>query len=68
MNMRRVREIESQIQQLSREEFQELRTWFLEQDWAAWDSKIAADSAAGKLDGLVKDARADYDSGRARKL
>ena len=40
--MRKVEEIEEQIQKLSREELAELREWFLEQDWNAWDAQIQA--------------------------
>jgi len=66
--MRKVDEIEEQIQSLSREEFAELRDWFIEQDWKAWDAQVATDAASGKLDRLVSEAKAEYDSGRARKL
>ena len=66
--MRKIEEIEEQIQKLSREEFAELREWFLEHDWKAWDSQLEADVKAGKLDTLVSEARAEYRSGRAREL
>ncbi len=66
--MRKIEEIEEQIQKLSREEFAELREWFLEQEWKAWDAAIEADAKAGKLDRLVSDAKAEYAAGRARKL
>lgn len=66
--MRKIEEIELQIQQLSREEFTELREWFLEQDWKAWDAQIEADAKSGKLDKLVAEAKAEYESGPARKL
>ena len=66
--MRKVDEIEQQIQKLSRQEFAELRQWFLEQDWKAWDARIEADAKAGKLDRLVSDAKAEYESGKARKI
>ena len=66
--MRKIEEIEQQIQALSREEYAELREWFLEQDWQTWDAQIEADTKAGKLDRLVSDAKAEYESGRARKL
>ena len=66
--MRKIEEIEEPIQKLSREEFAELREWLLEQDWKAWDSQIEADVKAGKLDELVSEARAEYQSGRAREL
>lgn len=66
--MRKIKEIEEQIQKLSREEFAELREWFLEQDWKAWDAQIEADAKAGKLDRLVSEAKEEYTAGRARKL
>ena len=66
--MRKVEHIEQQIRELSSEEFSELRNWVLERDWAAWDAQIEADVAAGKLDKLVADAKADFDRGTARRL
>lgn len=66
--MRKIEEIEGQIQKLSREEYAELREWFLEQDWKTWDEQIEADTKAGKLDRLVSEGQAEYESGRARKL
>jgi hypothetical protein len=66
--MRKIEEIEEQIQKLSREEFSELREWFLGQDWKAWDAQIEAEVKSGKLDRFVSDAKAEYESGRAREL
>ena len=66
--MRKVEHIEQQIRELSSAEFAELRDWLLERDWAAWDAQIEADLAAGKLDKLVSQAKADFDRGKARKL
>lgn len=66
--MRKIEEIEAQIQRLSREEFAELREWFLEQDWKSWDAQIEADAAAGKLDSMVAEGKAEYAAGRPRKL
>lgn len=65
--MRKIKEIEGQIQKLSREEFAELREWFLEQDWKAWDAQIT-EVKAGKLDRLVSEAKAEYVAERAWKL
>lgn len=66
--MRKVEDIEQQIQQLTKEEFAELRDWFLEQDWKTWDAQIVADEKAGKLDSLVADAKSEYKAGRTRKF
>ena len=66
--MHKIEEIELQIQKLSPEEFAELKDWFLEQDWKAWDSKVEVDAGAGWLDEMVAEAKVEYESGRARKL
>ena len=66
--MRKVEHIEQQIRELSSVEFAELREWVLEQDWVAWDAKIERDSGSGKLVELVSESRADYESGKFRKL
>ena len=66
--MRKVEDIEKQIREISSAEFAELRDWVLEQDWAAWDAQIERDSAAGKLDKLVSEAKNDFARGKARRL
>jgi hypothetical protein len=66
--MRKVDHIEQQIRELSAAEFAELREWLLEQDWVAWDAQIQADAAAGKLENRVAEAKAEFESGKARKL
>jgi hypothetical protein len=64
--MRKVEEIEAQIRALPREEFDELRSWFLEHDWQAWDKKIEAHAIAGKFDKLIAEAKSEYQSGKAK--
>jgi hypothetical protein len=66
--MRKVEDIEKQIQELSREEFAELRDWFLEWDRPACEEQLEADSGSGELENLVADALAQHDSRQARKL
>ena len=66
--MRKVEHIERQIDELSHEEFAELREWVLERDWTAWDAQIAGDAQSGKLDKLLGEAQADFKEGRTRKL
>lgn len=66
--MSEVEQIESRIQKLSPEEFAELRAWFAEFDAKAWDRQIEADARAGKLDGLVAEALAEYKAGKTRPL
>jgi hypothetical protein len=57
--MRKVDEIEEQIQKLSAKEFAELRDWILAQDWKAWDAQVESDAKAGKLDKLVAEGKAE---------
>ena len=66
--MRKVEDIERQIRELSREEYAELREWFLEQDWRAWDAQLEADVRTGKLDALAEAARRAHAEGKTRKL
>jgi hypothetical protein len=40
----------------------------VEFDAQIWDAQIEADAQAGKLDGLINEALADYKAGKAREL
>ena len=66
--MRKIDHIEQQIRELSAAEFAELREWVLEQDWAAWDAKIKLDDAAGRLEHMVAESKAEFDRGKSRKM
>ena len=54
--MTRLEELERVVASLTEEEYHEFRQWFLERDWEQWDRQIEADSRAGKLDFLVREA------------
>jgi len=66
--MRKVENIESQIQELSSEELAALREWFAEYDTEMWDRQFEADVKAGKLDALAERALRDHLAGRSTKL
>ncbi len=66
--MSEVEQLERQIEKLSPRDFAELRAWFVEFDSRVWDRQIEADVKAGKLDGLIAEALADYKAGKARDL
>ena len=66
--MGKVEKIEREIEALSPEELVQLRAWFLEFDWAAWDRQLAADVEAGKLDRLAQAARRDHAAGKTTPL
>ena len=68
VNMGKIENIERQIEALSPEELAQFRAWFLEFDWAAWDSQLEADIQAGKLDRLVQKARRDNAAGETTPL
>ena len=55
--MSKVEKLKMEIETLPKEEFTELVRWLSEKDWEMWDREIEADSQAGKLDFLVREAR-----------
>jgi hypothetical protein len=66
--MRGLNELKSAIEDLPDEEYARLRQWFSERDWGKWDRQIEADSEAGKLDFLVKEAAREKAKGKLRKF
>jgi hypothetical protein len=54
--MSKVDDLKTEIERLPSEEFTELARWLSEKDWERWDKEIEADSKAGKLDFLVREA------------
>jgi hypothetical protein len=54
--MSKVDELKIEIERLPEEDFTELVRWLSERDWERWDKEIEADSEAGKLDFLVREA------------
>ena len=54
------------IETLPDEDYAKLRKWFSEKDWRKWDKQIAADSRAGELDFLVKEAFEGKRKGKLR--
>ena len=63
--MDKLKNIEQQIQALSPEELAQLRAWFLEFDWTAWDRQLERDVQAGKLDTLAEQALRDHAAGKS---
>lgn len=66
--MSKVEKIEQEIQALSPTELAELRAWFLEYDWLAWDGQLERDVQAGKLDELAERALRDRAAGKTTPL
>ncbi len=66
--MSNLEELERRIQDLPSEDLAKFRDWFVEFDHLIWDKQIEADSKAGKLNGLISEALADYHAGKAREI
>ena len=66
--MSKVDELKTEIERLPKKEFTELVRWLSEKDWEKWDEEIEADSMAGKLDFLVREARDAKDKGTLKDL
>jgi hypothetical protein len=58
----------AQIERLPSEEFAEICRWLSEKDWERWDKETAADSDAGRLDFLEREAREEKSDGKVRDL
>lgn len=59
-----VNEIEEAVLRLSAAELAAFRAWFAEFDAEAWDRRIEADVASGRLDALADEALEDLRAGR----
>ncbi len=61
-------ELKTAIEELPETDYTELRQWFSEKDWQQWDTQIAADSEAGRLDFLIKEALDEKTKGQLKDL
>jgi len=66
--MGKVEKIEQEVQTLSPAELAQFRAWFVEYDWAAWDSQLERDVEAGRLDDLAEKALRDHAAGKTTPL
>ena len=66
--MNGLEQLEQQVLQLSPEDLAKFRAWFIELDHQLWDKQIEADVAAGKLERLIAEARAEFKAGKAREI
>lgn len=66
--MTRIDALKQAIEKLPEDDYIALRQWFSEKDWRKWDRLIEEDSASGKLDFLVREARDEKNKGNLRGL
>jgi hypothetical protein len=64
----RIDQLKAEIESLPSEEIAEIFRWLSEKDWEKWDKEIEADSQAGKLDFLAREARDEKAKGRLKDL
>jgi len=62
--MSSVKDIESAVCKLSREELSSFRTWFADFDADVWDKQFEQNVKVGRLDSLAEEALRDLDEGR----
>ncbi len=60
--------IAQEVQRLTPPEPAAFRDWFHRYDADAWNRQIERDIAAGKLDTLAEEARADHAAGKSKPL
>jgi len=66
--MRKIEDIEQDIEKLSKNELKSFRQWFVEYDAEAWDGQFQSDVEAGNLDDLAGEAIKEYRAGKASEL
>jgi hypothetical protein len=66
--MSKIEELKTDIEKLSSEEAADLFRWLSEREWESWDKEMEADSQAGRLDFLVREARQEKARGTLKEL
>ena len=66
--MSKIDSLKAEIESLPSEEFAEIFRWLSEKDWERWDKEIAADSDAGRLDFLEREALEEKAKEKLRDL
>ena len=66
--MKKIEEIEEDIEKLSTSELKAFRRWFINFDTQKWDNQIQEDAEKGKLDNLANEAINEFRAGKAKEL
>jgi len=66
--MSKIEELKADIEKLPSEELAELFRWLSEKEWESWDKEIEADSQAGRLDFLVREAHEEKAKGTLKEM
>ncbi|MEO0489013.1 MAG: hypothetical protein AAF215_07425 [Cyanobacteria bacterium P01_A01_bin.123] len=66
--MSNLEQIESAILSLPINEFEKLRSWFLDLDYERWDKQIEQDIDEGKLEAFAQEAIAEFEAGQCQEI
>jgi len=66
--MSKIDELKAEVERLPNEEFAQFFRWLSEKDRERWDKEIEADSEAGRLDFLVREASEEKAKGALKGL
>jgi len=66
--MTKLKNLEREVQRLTRDEMAAFRAWFREYDSDAWNRQIEEEIQTGKLDSLAEEAVAAYRTGRTKEI
>jgi len=66
--MGKLETITKSVESLDGDEFKAFVEWFEQLQADRWDRQIEADAKAGKLDGLVEEAKREIAAGKTRLL
>jgi hypothetical protein len=66
--MSRIDQIKAQIERLPEGDIAEIFRWLSAKDWERWDRQVEADSEAGRLDFLIREAQQEKSQGKLKDL
>jgi hypothetical protein len=66
--MSRIDKLKAEIEYLPGEELTGIYRWLSEKDWERWDKEIEADSQAGRVDFLMREAGDEKTKGTLKDL
>ena len=66
--MKIVKEIQDAIEKLPKDDYVQLRQWFIESDWEKWDKQIEDDYSKFKLDFLIQEVESDKANKKLKEL
>jgi hypothetical protein len=65
--MTEIKELETRIRNLPKEDFSKFRDWFYQLEDELWDQQIKSDFKVGKFDKLIEKARTEFAQDKVRK-